>query len=192
MVGVDEVGRGCWAGPLLVVAARLVGEFPDGLTDSKLLSRAQREAIFQLLTTNFQFGEGWVTPAEIDQLGLANTLRLGVARALKSLKVLLDEEIIMDGKVNYCGARFINAKCVVDADIHVPIVSAASIYAKVTRDKFMRELALKHPDYGFQNHVGYGTKAHQLALQNFGIIKDVHRASFKPIIQFERSNLVQK
>jgi ribonuclease HII len=181
MVGIDEVGRGCWAGPLLVVAARANGKLPNGLTDSKLLSRKQRESINLQLITNCQFGEGWVSALEIDTCGLATALRLGVARALEKLKADSREEIIFDGKVNYIDSKFINSKCIIDADLKISIVSAASIYAKVTRDNFMSELAKKYPDYGFEKHVGYGTKAHSLALQNLGIIEGVHRTSFKPI-----------
>src|SRR5690349_3763707 len=101
IVGVDEVGRGCLAGPLLVVAARQQTELPDGVKDSKILSGTQREEILNMLSICCDFGEGWVKAAEIDRLGLANALRLGVRRALASLKVSAKEEIIMDGSVNY-------------------------------------------------------------------------------------------
>lgn len=181
MVGIDEVGRGCWAGPLLVVAARQIGELPEGLTDSKLLTKAQRESIFQLLTSKVQVGEGWVSAAEIDSRGLANALRLGVKRALKALTAMEEEEIILDGAVNYCATKYKNAKCIIDADLNIPIVSAASIYAKVTRDKFMYELGIKYSNYGFERHVGYGTKAHRLALEEFGVLQNIHRTSFKPV-----------
>lgn len=181
MVGIDEVGRGCWAGPLLVVAARASDGLPDGLTDSKLLNKRQREQLLNKLSICCSFGEGWVSAKEIDQKGLANALRLGVGRALKALNSLAEEEIILDGAVNYCAAKFKNAKCVIDADLNVPIVSAASIYAKVTRDKFMYELGLKYPKYGFESHVGYGTKAHRAALDEFGVLKNVHRTSYKPV-----------
>jgi ribonuclease HII len=181
MIGIDEVGRGCWAGPLLVVAARLSGVLPEGLTDSKLLTRQQREVIFQDLTTNFQFGEGWVSAKEIDEGGLANALKLGVGRALKNLGAKSSDEIIFDGKVNYIEPKFKNSKCIVNADMSVPVVSAASIYAKVTRDKFMAELSLNYPAYGFEKHVGYGTKTHKTALDIHGIIDGIHRTSYKPV-----------
>jgi ribonuclease HII len=181
MVGVDEVGRGCWAGPLLVVAARQISELPDGLTDSKLLSRKQREEMLSLLNNCCEFGEGWVRAKEIDKNGLADALRMGIERALVDLKVLADEEIILDGSTNYLDPKFINGKCVINADLSTPIVSAASIYAKVTRDKFMSDLSIKHPSYGFEKHVGYGTKAHKLALENLGILEGIHRTSFKPV-----------
>src|SRR3989338_9808700 len=106
MVGIDEVGRGCLAGPLLVVAARQIGALPDGLADSKLLTRTQRESIFELLASNFQFGEGWVKPVEIDSRGLTGAMRLGVKRALKQLNVRKSEEIIMDGPFNYFSKNY--------------------------------------------------------------------------------------
>lgn len=181
MVGIDEVGRGSWAGPLLVVAARATSELPAGLTDSKLLTKVQREEVFDLLSNCCEFGEGWVTAVEIDKRGLAGGLKLGVSRALKALMTSFDEEIIFDGAINYISKEFLKARCIVGADATVPVVSAASIYAKVIRDGFMKELGLKYPAYGFENHVGYGTKTHQTALRNHGVLKDIHRTSYNPI-----------
>ncbi len=187
MIGVDEVGRGCLAGPLLVVAARQVGHLPAGLTDSKLLTRHQREAFYEPLTLSCVFGEGWVRVTEIDAHGLANALRLGVARALRALQTLADEEIIMDGPFNYLPQKYSKVSCLIDADLKVPLVSAASIYAKVTRDRLMAELAPKHPDYGFEHHVGYSTRKHRQALRRFGPLPKVHRYSFMPIRQLSLS-----
>src|SRR4051812_22431271 len=106
MVGVDEVGRGCLAGPLLVVAARASAELPPGLKDSKLMSRKQREEMLNKLNICCEFGEGWVSVAEIDRHGLSKGLMLGVARALRELGALEHEEVIMDGKVNYVPKKF--------------------------------------------------------------------------------------
>src|SRR5229473_2238339 len=100
MIGVDEVGRGCLAGPLLMVAARQTENLPEGLRDSKLMRPQQRLRILDLLTNSCKFGEGWVAAAEIDKHGLAQALRIGFARALKDLKVELNEEIIYDGPIN--------------------------------------------------------------------------------------------
>jgi ribonuclease HII len=181
MVGIDEVGRGCWAGPLLVVAARAKAKLPAGLKDSKVMTKLQREKILDLLSNSCEFGEGWVNATEIDEFGLAGALRLGVAKALLVLKAEADEEIIMDGKVNYVPAHFSNVKCIVNADALIPLVSAAGVYAKVRRDEYMSKLKQLHPAYGFEKHVGYGTAAHRLAIIEHGIIKDLHRMSFKPI-----------
>lgn len=180
MVGIDEVGRGCWAGPLLVVAARQKFKLPVGLADSKLLSKRQREALFELIKQSCQLGEGWVSPAEIDQHGLAGAMRLAVKRALTALKVASDEDIVIDGTVNYCPDLYINVVAKAKADNSVPIVSAASVYAKVTRDRYMVEVAKQYPDFGFEDHVGYGTAKHVLALKTHGIT-ELHRRSYKPV-----------
>ncbi len=181
MIGVDEVGRGAWAGPLLVVAARQIGRLPDGLTDSKLLSKARRQQLQAELLKSCAMGEGWVSAEEIDLLKLSQALRLGISRALKALNALPIEEIILDGSTNYVDDKYVNASCQVKADRLVPIVSAASIHAKVTRDKFMSSLAKSHPKYGFEAHVGYGTKAHTEALIKNGILPGIHRKSFRPV-----------
>lgn len=181
MIGVDEVGRGCWAGPLLVVAARQTGKLPDGLRDSKLMTKQQRESIFEHLASNVQFSRGWVTSAEIDEHGLSKALTLGAKRALNNLKANYDDEILLDGKHNYLPRVYKNSRSEVDADLKSPIVSAASVYAKVIRDRFMCQLAKKHPNYGFEKHVGYGTALHKSALEAFGILNEIHRVSFRPI-----------
>jgi ribonuclease HII len=180
MIGIDEVGRGAWAGPLLVVAARHSMVLPDGLADSKVMSRRSREQQKQLIETTCDLGEGWVEPAEIDQFGLTKAMQLGVKRALESINAAPTEAIIMDGHINYCPATYTNVQAIIDADATHPIVSAASIYAKVTRDNYMAELAKTFPEYGFESHVGYGTAKHKAALATHGVTF-VHRLSYKPI-----------
>jgi ribonuclease HII len=180
MIGIDEVGRGCWAGPLLVVAARERSILPQGLNDSKKLSRKSRESLKIDIEIVCDIGEGWVTPAEIDALGLAQAMRLAVARALEKLGARRDEKIIMDGTVNYCSPEFINVHTEPRADGSYPIVSAASIYAKVIRDQFMASLDTQYAVYEFAKHVGYGTALHQRMLQLHGP-SDMHRLSFAPI-----------
>lgn len=180
VVGIDEVGRGCWAGPLLVVAARSVATLPAGLADSKTLSRAKREDLFEKIRASCELGEGWVEPSEIDALGLTNAMKLAVQRALSVLDISMTHKIIMDGSINYCAPQFTNVDCVVKADAEYSIVSAASIYAKVTRDNRMSELAKQYPGYGFEAHVGYGTKQHKTALDQHGLTP-LHRLSFKPV-----------
>lgn len=183
MIGIDEVGRGAWAGPLLVVAARQVSALPEGLKDSKKLSAKQRQQfIIQLLSCG-EFGEGWVDNTEIDQFGLAEAMRLGVARSLKQLNADHNEQIIMDGSVNYCSATFNKVSCVAGADDAYPIVSAASIYAKVTRDSYMIEQSKIYNLYGFDSHVGYGTSMHRAAIASHGITA-LHRLSYKPVASY--------
>jgi ribonuclease HII len=105
-----------------------------------------------------------------------------VARALADLSINYDEEIIMDGPVNYLPINFKKITCLIKADETVPIVSAASIYAKVKRDAFMCAMKDMYPSYGFEYHVGYGTSKHLKVLKALGPIKEVHRMSFKPLL----------
>ncbi len=180
VIGIDEVGRGCWAGPLLVVAARAKAALPSGLADSKALSKHSREAVFDAIAQSCDIGEGWVEPSEVDQLGLTGAMELAVERALSALGAQPHDEIIMDGNHNYCPEQYTQVACVVKADATHPIVSAASIYAKVLRDRYMAQAAESYPGYGFEKHVGYGTKVHSLALQTLGIC-ELHRQSYKPV-----------
>ncbi|HSX44778.1 MAG TPA: ribonuclease HII [Candidatus Saccharimonadales bacterium] len=180
VIGIDEVGRGSWAGPLLIVAAQARLNLPVGLKDSKLLSRNQRTRLFDQIKTTCQIGEGWVSSTEVDERGLTLAMRLGVKRALAKLQAQPDSKIIIDGHINYCPREYINVEAVVDADVFHPIVSAASIYAKVLRDQHMYDQAKLFPNYGFDQHVGYGTQLHLERLKQFGPCV-IHRLSYKPI-----------
>lgn len=181
MIGLDEVGRGSLAGPLLVVAARQIADLPDGLADSKILSRQQREEFLPFLIQVCQFGEGWVGPKEIDRHGLSKALKLGLKRAFRQLRAQTDEHIILDGNFNYLSKAYKRVECVIDADALLPLVSAASIYAKVKRDRFMYQLALRHKRYGFETNVGYGTAFHYSALRKHGPLLKIHRLSYAPL-----------
>ncbi len=188
MVGVDEVGRGCVAGPLLVVAARARTGLPKGLKDSKLLTRVQREGFYKVLIEVCEYGEGWATAAEINNFGLAKCLRLGVRRAVFNLGAEPEEEILMDGIANYIPIKFKNRRVEVRADNNYPIVSAASIIAKVKRDAYMRRLGQRHPRYGFESHVGYGTPQHYQRIEEFGPLKFVHRTGFAPLLKLRSAH----
>lgn len=183
MIGIDEVGRGAWAGPLLVIAVRQKTILPLGLTDSKSLTSKSRAKFISDIKESCDIGEGWVSSAEIDRCGLTESMKLAVNRALQNIQARGDEQIIMDGNINYCKDVYLNVECVVKADSKFPIVSAASIYAKVSRDNLMKRLAIDYPGYGFDSHVGYGTRAHSDALTRLGIT-EFHRKSFKPIARF--------
>jgi ribonuclease HII len=184
LIGIDEVGRGCWAGPLLVVAARSSGELPTGLADSKRISKDKRQRLAPLIKAACDIGEGWVSPKEIDELGLSKAMQLGVMRALLAIEAQPHEIIIMDGNINYCAAKFRESRAVIDADALYPVVSAASIWAKVARDTYMAELDEKYAMYQFAQHVGYGTALHKQMLLLHGV-SDIHRRSFKPIAALE-------
>jgi ribonuclease HII len=178
-VGIDEVGRGCWAGPL-VAGAVLLGDAPlAGLKDSKLLSKQQRERLDeQIRAAAIGYGLGWVTPAELDKIGLTEAVRLAMQRALAAI-IQPYKEIVVDGNFNFF-AHDARARALIKADNLIPAVSAASIIAKVARDQFMAGQAAAFPGYGFEKHVGYGTAAHRDALQKLGLC-ELHRRSFKPI-----------
>ena len=184
MIGIDEVGRGAWAGPLLVVAAKLKPSrsLPEGLTDSKLLSKVHRDQLYQTLQISCDFGEGWVEVEEIDEMGLGAALKLGALRAMGDLGDYENEEICIDGNVDLLSDQFPKSYARVKADMTEPIVSAASVYAKVVRDRKMMKLHFMSPKYGFNKHVGYGTTEHIEALKMHGV-SEYHRKSFKPIME---------
>ncbi|HSX34842.1 MAG TPA: ribonuclease HII [Candidatus Saccharimonadales bacterium] len=181
LVGIDEVGRGCWAGPV-VAGAVLLGEPIPGLRDSKKLSKLQREKLdAHIRVEALGFGIGWVEPAELDTIGLTEAVRLAMHRALAAITAPYTE-VIVDGNYNYFPE---NALCstLVGADNLVPAVSAASIIAKVARDRYMAEMSIVHPGYSFERHVGYGTAAHRAAISTLGLC-ELHRRSFRPIQAF--------
>lgn len=178
VVGIDEVGRGCWAGPLVAGAVGLVNPVL-GLKDSKKLSKLQRDRLSQqIVDSGAAIGLGWVSVAEIDKLGLTAAVRLAMERALAGVAMAYDE-VIVDGNFNFL-AHLPSTRELIRADDTVPAVSAASIVAKVARDNYMIDLANTYPGYGFEAHVGYGTALHQAGLQELGV-SAVHRRSFKPI-----------
>jgi ribonuclease HII len=178
IVGIDEVGRGCWAGPL-VVGAVILNQPIDGLRDSKKLTKKRRENLSKIvLDRAAATGLGWVTAEEIDSLGLTRSTGLATERALAQIKINFDE-IIIDGNTNFL-PEDPRARTIINADNCVAAVSAASIIAKVARDAYMTQAALLYPDYGFDVHVGYGTTRHIASLRKHGICQ-LHRRSYKPI-----------
>jgi ribonuclease HII len=177
-VGIDEVGRGCWAGPLVAGAVILTTPIV-GLKDSKKLMKKQREKLAAEIQINaLAVGLGWVSPAEIDDIGLTASVRLAMGRALEKITTKYDE-IIIDGSFNFLSGDP-RSKAVIKADDSIAAVSAASIVAKVARDQWMHEASATFPGYGFDQHVGYGTKLHLEKLKVHGICS-LHRLSYKPV-----------
>jgi ribonuclease HII len=177
-VGIDEVGRGCWAGPV-VAGAVILNKPIIGLRDSKKLTKRQRQKLAaEIHVEAVAVGLGWVAPSELDALGLSKAVQLAMQRALKQITLDYDE-IIIDGNVNFL-AMNPKSKAVIQADDSVPAVSAASIIAKVARDNFMIKAATQHPVYDFDKHVGYGTAHHLEKLKLHGVC-ELHRLSFKPV-----------
>lgn len=178
VVGMDEVGRGCWAGPT-VVGAVVLRESIEGLKDSKKLSKRRRDELDVLIRGSaLAYAVGEASALEIDKLGLTQALRLAYERALHAITVSYDE-VVIDGDYNFLGTNP-KVKTLIKADALVPAVSAASILAKAYRDNLMAGLSLDFPMYGFEKHVGYGTAVHMKALAAYGPC-ELHRRSFAPV-----------
>ncbi len=177
IAGVDEVGRGCWAGP--VVAAAVVMPFGlelEGVTDSKLMSPLSRERADVLIRRAAgAAGIGWSSPREIDELGLSQAIGLAGRRALEALAQAPDA-VLLDGKWNYLPEY--PTKMMVGGDRALPPVAAASVLAKVARDRYMQMQEQRYPGYGFGRHVGYGTTAHKSAVARLGL-SPLHRRSVR-------------
>ncbi len=185
-VGIDEVGRGCWAGPL-VASAVVLGKPIVGLKDSKKLTKKQRQRLAaEIQMEALAIGIGWVWPKEIDVSGITTAVKTAMSRALKQIRIDYDE-IIIDGNYNFLadvkGLSSHKVWNMIKADDSVAAVSAASIIAKVARDNYMvTEAHAVYPTYGFDTHVGYGTALHIERLKLHGVTK-LHRMSYKPIQQ---------
>ena len=198
-VGIDEVGRGCWAGPLVAAAVILPVNFslnhpelleplkslkdgprePIVLRDSKQMSNRQRVAAAEYIQQHaLSVGLGWAWPNEIDRYGMSWSVKKAMERALLGVQGAYDE-LIVDGNINYFPDNP-KAKAIIKADVSIMSVSAASVIAKVARDTYMTEISQKHPAYGFEKHVGYGTADHLAALRLHGVC-ELHRTSYKPI-----------
>lgn len=174
--GVDEAGRGPLAGPVCAAAVILPRglEIP-GLNDSKKLSEKKREALYGVICEKaLDYGIAFAQVEEIEELNILGATFLAMNRAVEKLK-LKPELALIDGNRN-SGIRM-NSRCVVGGDGRCADIAAASILAKVTRDRLMNELAEEYPQYGFEKHKGYGTKAHYAAIREFGPTP-AHRPTF--------------
>lgn len=176
--GVDEAGCGPLAGPVYAAAVILgAGGLIPGLNDSKLLSAARRESLYEVIVANAEIGVGIASVREIDALNILRARLLAMSRAIAALPSA-PAQILVDGK--YCPDFSGRAVAIVKGDRWVPAISAASIVAKVLRDRAMRELDIEYPQYGFAEHKGYGTAAHLAALDRHGP-SGAHRRSFRPV-----------
>lgn len=162
----------------MVAGAVILSAPIPGLADSKVLSKKRRSELAELIHAEAQVGLGWVTPNEVDSLGLTEAVRLAMQRAIDELGAEFDE-VIIDGNYNYL-PHVVGTRAVIKADGTIPTVSAASIVAKVARDTYMEQLDDRYANWQFNKHVGYGTALHSAAIAEFGIC-DLHRVSFKPI-----------
>jgi ribonuclease HII len=179
VAGVDEVGRGPLAGPVTAAAVILdPGNIPAGLNDSKALSAKKREALYDLILRHGSVGVVHVSVQEIDRINILQATLLAMTQAIGQLDpspsfVLIDGNRVPDGLA-------VPGRAIVKGDAKSVSISAASIVAKITRDRLMIELSEQNPGYGWDKNAGYPTKEHQLALQHLGASPH-HRRSFKPV-----------
>lgn len=185
-IGIDEVGRGPLAGPLVVCAVAEVGKVPNvfwnDVGDSKLVSEKKREEIFQLAHKYkkeglLNFALASITAKEIDRVGMTAAAKKGVKEALRKLGIVPEEaDVRLDGLL-YAPKEFTKQKTIVKGDQKEKLIGLASIIAKVTRDTYMTRQARKFPKYSFEQHKGYGTKLHREAIKQYGTCV-LHRNSF--------------
>lgn len=188
VAGVDEAGRGPWVGPVVagcaVFVCRDVNPYLlENLDDSKKLSRKKRERLFELINDEAQKGKmiigiGQASAKEIDEINILNASFLAMKRALEAAKVQTDM-VLVDGNREPKDFQC-KVKAVIKGDAKSYSISAASILAKVYRDRLMQDMARKYPYYGFEKNAGYGTKAHIEGLRKYGITPE-HRLSYAPI-----------
>lgn len=178
--GIDEAGRGPWAGPVTAAAVILdPASLVDGLTDSKKLTAERRETLYaEIKASAVTYGIGWASPEEIDRMNIREATFLAMKRAI-AIMGLVPERILVDGnclpKALPCAAS-----AIIKGDLTEPSISAASILAKVARDRAMVELSNRFPGYGLRRHKGYGTPEHAEALEALGPCA-CHRRSFAPV-----------
>ncbi len=178
VAGLDEVGRGPWAGPVVAAAVILDPEnIPFGLNDSKKLSARKREDLFMVIRKTAHVGVGQASVMEIDTLNILEASMLAMRRALAAIPIRADAALV-DG--NRDPGLGLPTKCLVKGDSRSFSIAAASIIAKVTRDKIMSDLAIDFPEYGWEQNAGYGVPKHQEALNLVGPTPH-HRKSFAPI-----------
>jgi ribonuclease HII len=181
--GVDEAGRGPLVGAVVAGAVVLDPNHPiQGLKDSKKLTPAKREFLYeQIMEKAKAWGVGEASPAEIDEINILQATMLAMRRAVEDLTTRLGgwpHKALIDG--NRCPDLPITAEAIIKGDAKEPAISAASILAKVTRDRQMLLLHERHPEYGFAQHMGYPTEAHFAALKQYGACTE-HRRSFSPV-----------
>ncbi|WP_304585010.1 ribonuclease HII [Acutalibacter muris] len=174
--GIDEAGRGPLAGPVCAATVIMpLGLEIDGLNDSKKLSEVKREALFDVVKEMaLSYGIGWASEQEIDEYNILQATFLAMRRAVEAMPVCADYALV-DG--NRMPPLAIPGETIVKGDSKCACIAAASILAKVSRDRLLREWDTQYPEYGFAKHKGYGTKAHYEAINKYGILP-VHRRSF--------------
>jgi len=179
LAGIDEAGRGAWAGPVVAAAVIMPKDnIIDGINDSKKLTPKKRDLLFdQIKSTYVSYGIGMIASDVIDQINILEASKKAMLMAVSQLSPQ-PNLILVDGNITLDTA--ISQKEVIDGDAKSYCIAAASIIAKVTRDRLMVSLSKDFPQYGFEKHKGYGTKVHQDALAEHGVLA-IHRKSYRPV-----------
>jgi ribonuclease HII len=184
VVGVDEVGRGCLAGPVFAAAVILnPKKVPRGLTDSKLLSAERRAVLAKAIQGTAQVGIGIASEQEIEELNILYASLLAMKRAVLALAVEAAGLLLVDGKFAVPDLIEWQQQCLIKGELRAAPIAAASIVAKVTRDLEMVRLSEEYPGYGFEIHKGYATKVHRDAIQRLGVTP-IHRRHFAGVAEF--------
>lgn len=191
LIGIDEVGRGPLAGPVAVGLFKINQEHLrkkdffkkifSGLKDSKKLSEKKREEFFKKIESLkkeevVDFAVSLVSEKVIDKKGISFAIKFGIEKCLKKANVKKKDRVLLDGGLK-AEESFLDQQTIIKGDEKEPVISLASICAKVTRDRFMKKEANKYPDFGFEVNKGYGTKKHINSIKKFGLTK-IHRKSF--------------
>lgn len=191
VVGVDEVGRGCLAGPVYAAAVCLKSdEFSHLLTDSKLISEKRREELERMILSTHWVSIASASVEEIDEINILQASLLAMKRAVEQLEILMGKatgHLLVDGniKIPYLQRK---QTTLIKGDLRCSPISAASIVAKVSRDRLMKELGAQYPGYGFETHKGYGSSVHRAAIALKGPLV-IHRKSFSGVKEFLLSKI---
>lgn len=185
IVGIDEAGRGPLAGPVAVGICKVPADFDfaifPNLKDSKKLSEKKREEFFEKMNQLkkegiLDFTVALVSNNTIDRSGIVFAIKSGIKDILQKLSISFDDMIFLDGGL-VTGNEYKNQKTVIKGDELIPVISLASIAAKVSRDRYMKKISKDFPEYGFEVHKGYGTKKHIVMVKKYGL-SQIHRRSF--------------
>lgn len=188
LIAVDEVGRGCLAGPVVAAALYLDHsqvEFDPRITDSKKISPKKRNELAQQISSEYRVSIGQASPQEIDEINIFQASFLAMKRAIEGLRAE-SGFVLVDGAYKIPDLKGFEQMALIKGDLRAQPIGAASIVAKVYRDQLMVEACEQYPEYGFEIHKGYATKIHKQALQEFGPTL-LHRHSFKGVGESPRS-----
>lgn len=188
-IGIDEAGRGPLAGPVsvgvVVLTPKFNKKFFKGIKDSKKLTERARDEWFKKakeakLTGNLDYKVALISEKVIDKRGITVAISRGIEKCLKDLKIPKYSHIFLDGSL-VAPKQFKNQKTIIKGDEKIPIISLASVCAKVTRDRYMIKLSKKYPQYGFEIHKGYGTRMHRQSIKKYGVSSS-HRKTFLSLL----------